>query len=425
MQMFTIRSIRKTCSWVNGIEAYLDAPTLDPGAPPRCFLTLSGWVAAAHEPIKEIWLTCVGKKLASAKVFPRPDVAKAYPGKKHVLGFELVVFPLSLGSSEPLKLMMETANGKRTAIFEVELQFADTEPTAAPTTDIQFAPIIALPRSGTTYFSQLLHTSDVVLGDDQYPYELRLAEHFANDWLVNVQPWAYTPPADRRPETIDPNFSTICNILRASVAPTNATPRGDGVKQVLEASRRYYLDKIIQLYRLAAPKPKGYVIAEKIGLGVELELLGGLGAPVRPMFLIRDPRDILLSMRSFNEKRAIYEFHEPRTKHFFEVVQLTSLDLLYLTRLYERWPGDKLLIRYDELISEPQKTLRRALAFLGTDPGAVDAASLVNQTPVIPGVHITSSSAQESIGRWKDELTPSEIAMANWHFEPFLQRFGF
>ena len=427
MPTFTVKSIRRTRSWVNGIEAHLDSPIVDAAARPTALLTLNGWVASADKRIEHIWLACRGKKIASAKVFARPDVQEAYSDRQHVVGFEICALPLVLGSDEPLKIAMEAAGGKRTTLFEVGLQFSPPAAVARPSatgTDAVFAPIIALPRSGTTFLSQLLHTSAAVLGDDVYPYELRFAEHFANEWFSHIQPWAYAAPADRAPTVVDPNFSTICNILRAGDAQPDAN--APGIERLLETSRRYYLDKIIELYRLAAPKPHGYVIAEKIGLGAELEVLAGLAGSLKPIFLIRDPRDVLLSMRGFNEKRGLYEFHEPRTKHFIEVVNYTSADLLHLTECYDRWQGDKLLIRYDELVSDPAGTLRKTLAYLGVARGlGADPARLAAATSGTPEVHVTSASPAESVGRWRTELTPSEITIADWHFQPFLQRFGF
>jgi hypothetical protein len=404
---------------------------VDAGAQPRSLLTLVGWVASEDKQIEHIWLACRGKKLASAKVFQRLDVQEAYADRQHVVGFEICALPLVLGSDEPLKIAMEVAGGKRTTLFEVGLQFADSVPDSASAVQapesgagVLFAPIVALPRSGTTFLSQLLHSSAAVLGDDLYPYELRFAEHFVNEWFSSIQPWAYAAPADRRSDVVDPNFSTICNILRAGDENPGANRRG--VERLFDAGRRHYLDKISELYRLAAPKPKGYVIAEKIGLGIELDLLAALADSVKPIFLIRDPRDVLLSMRSFNEKRGIYEFHEPRTKHFIEVVNHTSADLLHLTECLDRWKGDRLLIRYDELVADPAGILRKTLEYLRVPKGmGADPALLAAATSGSPDVHVTSASPTESVGRWRNELTPSEIAIADWHFQPFLQRFGF
>ena len=417
MQKFTVKTIRRACSWINGVNAHLDAPVIhsNPGA----LLTIAGWIVSRNEPIRQVWVNCVGRKIAEAKVFPRPDVREAHPGCQHVVGFEIAALPLGLGESEPLRVMVEAGSGKRTALFEIELDFAGAPvpPPAGPAAGIVFAPILALPRSGTTFLAQLLHSSDAVLGDDQYPYELRLAEQVANGWLIDAQPWAQAAPADQAPNVTGPNYATVCAILRSA----EQALAGRNELDLYEAARRHRLEQIARLYRLAAPKPNGFVISEKIGLGIELELIAQLGAPVKPIFIVRDPRDAILSMRRFNARRGVYEFHEPRTRHFNEVVFQTALDLLNFTRAYDRWHGEKLLVRYDELVADPQRIRREALAFVGADTRAAGG----NAASVIPDTHITSASPAESVGGWRSDLTPGEIAVANWYFAAFLQRFGF
>lgn len=419
MQKFTVKAIRRTCSWVNGITAHLDAPSAEEAAFQSTLLTVTGWIASRSDPIRQVWLNCVGRKIAGAKTFERLDVREALPDSQFVHGFEIAALPLGLGVSEPLRVMVECVSGKRTALFEIDLAYA-AQPAAAPSgaaAGVVFAPIVALPRSGTTYLSQLLHSTGALLGDDQYPYELRLAEQVANDWLSEVQPWMHAAPADRHAEVTGPNYATMCALLRTAEAAIAGRPALD----LHEAGRSYRLEQVARLYRLAASKPNGFVISEKIGLGVELELLAQLGAPVKPIFIVRDPRDAILSMRRFNENRGVYEFHEPRTKHFNDVVMQIALDLLHFTRAYERWEGDKLLVRYDDLVAEPQRTRAAVLAFIGIDP----AASTSIPANAIPDVHITSGSPSDSLGRWRSELTPGEIAVVNWYFSAFLRRFGY
>jgi len=418
MQTFTVAAVRKTRSWANGIEAHLDGPVADLKAAPRSLLTLVGWIVSSSEKISEILLACRGQRLAVAKWHRRTDVEEAYAGRTQVTGFEINAVPVVFWSDEPLKVVVEFESGRTTALFEIDLCYAD-EPAVAPLDggDLVLAPIVALPRSGTTYLAQLLHTSDAVLGDDQYPYELRFAEHFATEWFGSLQPWAHQAPADRGPQTVDPNFSTICSILGA--------PGSAPVEDLFNSTRTYYRDKITQLYRLAAPKPAGRVIVEKVGLGMALALIEALTGNVRPIFLVRDPRDSVLSMRSFNDKRGVYEFHEVRANNFAEVVYFTSLDLHHLVQRYDGWKGDKLLLRYDDLILQPAATLRKALEFIGADPAPAHQSSMAPGAAAVFESHITASSSRASVGRWKHELSPSEAAFANWHFRPFLERFDF
>src|SRR5215831_16379904 len=76
MKRFTIRSIRRTLSWINGVEAHVDEPMADSAGPPLVSLHASGWIASAFDPISEIFLACRGRNIVTAKLVPRPDVEK-------------------------------------------------------------------------------------------------------------------------------------------------------------------------------------------------------------------------------------------------------------------------------------------------------------------------------------------------------------
>jgi len=79
MQKFTVKAIRRTCSWINGITAHLDAPAAEDAAFQSILLTVNGWIASRNDPIRQIWLNCIGRKIAGAKIFQRPDVCEALP----------------------------------------------------------------------------------------------------------------------------------------------------------------------------------------------------------------------------------------------------------------------------------------------------------------------------------------------------------
>jgi hypothetical protein len=124
-------------------------------------------------------------------------------------------------------------------------------------------------------------------------------------------------------------------------------------------------------------------------------------------------------MRAFNAQRGVYEFHEQYVHNYSEMLFHTSFDLFHFVDLYDRQRGEKLLVRYEDLVERPQPTLGTILAYLGAD------AATSNPTSGIPSEHITAASVAASVGRWKSELSPTEIAHANWVLRAFLTRFGY
>jgi hypothetical protein len=416
MRRFTIEAIRRNLSWINGIEAHLDSPSTQDSA--HALLTASGWVASESEPIEEIFLACRGRKLETAKISARPDVEQAYPGSRHVVGFDINVLPIAFGEGEPLKIELKCAGGRQTTLFEIELAYVDRlMPVDA---GITFAPIVGLPRSGTTLLAELLHSSPLVLGSGEYPYENRLGLHLAVEWFDGLQPWSHVRRVDRSALTVDPNYATIRDILR--MGESDAATRAQ-LFELYRASRDECRGRIARLYRLAAPRPAGRLIVEKIGLSIGLGLLAELAGPIKPIFLIRDPRDVLVSMRAFNARRGVYEFHEQYANNYSEMLFHTSFDLFHLVDLYDRQRGDKLLVRYEDLVERPQATLGAILAYLGI--AAATAGSTSDSMSGIPSEHVTAASVGGSVGRWKSELSPSEAAHANWVLRAFLARFGY
>ena len=87
-----------------------------------------------------------------------------------------------------------------------------------------------------------------------------------------------------------------------------------------------------------------------------------------------------------------------------------------------------ILIRYEDLIMEPQPTLRRILDYLELDSsdatiaGILDRASAEN--PEMKQ-HLTSSDVSTSLGRWRSSLSPELHSVANAAFGDVLQQFGY
>ena len=418
MQTFVVKAITKTCSWVNGIDAHLDAPVVGPDIR-RVSLSLSGWIASRSEYLDRVWLAWRGNRIADAKISPRPDVGRVHPGRCEIVGFQIDALPLLFGEGEPLKIIVSTKSGRTTALFEISLEFAPGRERAADVEGITFVPIVAMARSGTTYLSHVLHGHNGVLGHVQYPYEARFGNHLAQEWFARAQPWSYEPLGSRTPRGVDQNLVA----LREIFAECDRNPeRARQLLNLAEDSARRCRDEIVQFYRMASTRGQGSIIVEKIGLGMELDLLSALFPRCKPIFLIRDPRDVLLSMRAFNEKRELYEFHEAHSKDLGALLFSMSANAFQLTHQFDSYAGDKLLVRYENLVRDPRATLRQIGDFIGIDASGLPE-SLFEQPA--QSVHTTASSRTESIGRWNAELTPSEAALADWFFNPFLTRFGY
>ena len=134
MSEFVIESIGKAVSWINGLQAHLDAPVESSHALPRQSLSLRGWVACSSSKIVSIRLVWFETQLANAKLYSRPDAEAALEGAFDVVGFRIDVVPLVLGDREPLRVVADTADGRTSTVFEIALRFSATadRPTTVP-----------------------------------------------------------------------------------------------------------------------------------------------------------------------------------------------------------------------------------------------------------------------------------------------------
>jgi Sulfotransferase family len=421
MRKFVIESVVKTRPWINGIQVHLDDPAAAMFASPHYGLSLRGWAVCAGEQIANISLGWYGKRIANAKMFARGDVEAACPGNRHVVGFCIDAVPAVLGESEPLKIILDTTDNRSTTVFEITLRFiADTQapPSDATTT---FAPIIASARSGATFLSQLLHAHEEVFRHREHPSEARFGIRLAEEWFENMQPCFYEPEGSRNGQSMDQNLLAALAVLDNEDAANCAW-----LSDYFATLRQQYRQRIMDLYKMLSTSraASASVIIEKLDLQWDLDLIGGLFERVRPVFIVRDPRDMLVSMRAFNAQSGRYEFHEAHGKDFGSLLPVMAGNLMHLACLYDRYPGEKLLISYEELAIEPAATLHRVLSFIGIDNSADTIAQLL-QTSAVQGGPTTTSSPASSIERWREALTLSEAQMTNWFFEPFLRRFGY
>lgn len=423
MYTFKIRSIEKPIAWINGMDSCLDFPLQASFEEERLNLGLIGWVSSRDAKIASIWLAWRGRKIADAKIFPRPDLEEIYIGCNNV-GFQIDVAPIALGTDEPLKIMVEVEGGRVTSLYNLYLDFTSAgeaqldDPVSDDVRDIAIAPIISIARSGTTYLSKLLHQHGMALGYDRYPYEAHIAEELAKRWFRDAQPTSCEPAWNRGGQDIDPTTHAILGLYNA-----HKSEQLDCItRHIRDAGRLHYI-KAVNYYRMLSPDSLSSVIVEKIGLSYELDLLKGLFRRVRPIFLLRDPRDILISMRKFNESRANYDFDEAHSKGFSGLVFKIGNGLRELAWRLDCCVDPKILVHYEDLVKDPQAALGRIHAHF-EENGELNLTKQSAESLEMHG-HATSLSPLSSVGRWRQELSRSEQEMANWYFQPFLARFGY
>ena len=103
-------------------------------------------------------------------------------------------------------------------------------------------------------------------------------------------------------------------------------------------------------------------------------------------------------------------------------------DIASLRREYHARADRALLVRYEELLLNPEHELKRILDYIGVDATLSTIRAMLRQAnkpdPLLQQ-HRTSRSERESIGRWKRDLSPELQEVVNAVFREHLEAFGY
>jgi FkbM family methyltransferase len=147
--------------------------------------------------------------------------------------------------------------------------------------------------------------------------------------------------------------------------------------------------------------------AEKAGVSSHVQSGGPLG--IRLLFLVRDPRDVLLSWGAFDQARGP---EVVASRPFTRTVEGAARgSRRFLTRAREGFH-----VRYEDAISDPDGVARSISEWLGTE---VTAPAEVDEK------HLTSENPAQSVGRWEREMDDETQALYARELGPLLSEFGY
>lgn len=149
--------------------------------------------------------------------------------------------------------------------------------------------------------------------------------------------------------------------------------------------------------------------------------------------LVRHGLDVVCSLRDLSERGHCYlsEIHEyvkmnPRPLEAFAQAWVDTS--LKIHAFVERHPDNSILVRYEDLVSNPQEQITQIMRFLGESiPDKYLETALQDETPQGFGDWKTfskSSVDEASVGRWK-ELSQNTIAVLSKVVNPTLSILGY
>ena len=240
--------------------------------------------------------------------------------------------------------------------------------------------VVALGRSGTTMLMRALAAHPQIIAFSQYPLELRVWTHVAHRG----------------------DASLVSGLL----AHEDRLAWPQGVLSRLRSVGHLTARDAMQIYDdLAeeAGKTSPHLAAEKYPPRLDLQEALRVVPRARAVLLVRDPRDVIASARRFDAKRGYRGFLE-RDGDGDDVLLEKYGDAYARLAQWRRALGAP-LVRYEDLVAEPDRTLDALFEALGLDHGAAIVEAARGGWDVKARRHRTASSAEESVGSWRGAVS--------------------
>jgi Sulfotransferase family len=396
-------------------------------------MEVRGWAIAADGPVAsvEIGLGARGSAVTAVPGEGRPDVASNFPDLPHAerSGFRRMVGVLENRAKFGLELHATLADGSRLPIGRIE---GERRPLSTGL-DRAIQPLMlnTIGRSGSTWLAWVLSCHPEVIGYRPMEFETRVATYWTSVFQALAQPQGYLSQlvttnleSDRRwwlgdGATGSPNIAD---------PPLEAWLGREAVEQI-GAMCQGRIEAFFRQAAAAQEKPGARYFLEKFLLEpVVLDLLKEMYGETREVILVRDFRDVATSVLSFNRKRGYKAFGREHVDSDSEYIRDVVLhQALGVQRRWEEQRDDAHLVRYEDLLTEPQETLKGTFEFVGIDASAqVVEETLERARSDSPSMdhHRTAKDPAATIGRWREDLSP-DLIEACAELDYVLEAFGY
>jgi Sulfotransferase family len=395
---------------------------------PTFALELRGWAVGAREPLTAVELLADGTVLETVPLdVERPRAAAAFgsPAGGRI-GFRALLNTLLLPPELELELRAVTAAGARVPMGAVRGRRA-TLPGGGGGS-LQPLLLTTLGRTGSMLLQRLLDAHPEVLVLRPHRYEQRVAGYWVEVLLALTNPSGYMRQLAPAGSLDEPRWWLGDEGPTAHLHPSEPLHRWlgrDAVMALAELCRA----RIDALYGEAAAEEGGHprYFAEKHTLR-SAALTAELYPEAREVFLVRDLRDMVASILAFNRKRGVRGFGEGAAAGEVDYVDRLAGWARALVRSFERRSARAHLVRYEDLVLEPEGTLRALLSYLGVDADAATVAamreSLATEMPEL-AEHGTAPDPAASVGRWRSDLSDDLKRACERSFGEALAGFGY
>lgn len=394
-------------------------------------LLVNGWVL--HRETEQLSIEAIsdGQPIASWQANrERPDVANWFSQTVNPFcGFEGVLstailtprFEVRIEAVGPnSRTLLGTIYGRRSAL------------AIGQESGIQPALVTTLGRTGSTLLMLLLGQHPKLIVHPPFPFETRVATYWASAFEGLSSPGSYLQSLAAGDES---SFWWTGHEEFPSETYVNQDPAAQWLGgRSIENLATFARHQVVGFYKASADfqakagtDPPRYFVEKQLPhqtlRGIKRELFPGL----REIFLVRDFRDMLVSILAFNRKRG----HQGFRRGLYEGDEYVADLGIAVEALLHGWRTSEnaLLIRYEDLVHQRRSTLHQILRFLELQATDAIVGEMIDKAETIEQAaqqqHRTSADSLSSIGRWRQELPADLRKSCNRTFAEALTAFGY
>ena len=374
---------------------------------------LSGWVVGLEEFVDSVKVRSVNGDLATLPTgVERYDVAEhldvGVAAERSGFGGTVGVVGAPFPDAE---LVLQACIGDvRVPFARIEIE---RERLGSPGTGLQPLAMVTLGRSGSMWLAQLLAEHPDIVVYRPFVTEPKLTRYWLDILRALGAPASYI-------EALGPRFGSDTWWLGHPELGWGPDVPDSDVRDWLEGDAvdaladlcRSRVDAFYSHVREVVDKPGARYFAEKVDPLFTASLLQELYADPLEVFLVRDPRDQLASMRAFN--RAGRGQFGPDTE---DVDVQGEWFAAHLNGLTTRWLARRehgaALLRYEDIVREPAGVLQRLFSVLGLDDDSALVEAMVRNARgrdrELQAGHATAASAEASMERWRSDFPDGEL----------------
>jgi hypothetical protein len=371
---------------------------------------IAGWVVGRHVPVVAIDIAYEGNSISQVPLESRsrPDIAAKFPNAPNaeLSGFFTQFNSLCLPPAFSFTLRAVLQDEARVNIAAFQGRRATLRSGFHPR--LQPLMVTSGGRSDSGLVVQLLGTHPQVAAYRPHEREPRVASY----WMGVLQ--ALANPASYHSQIRPPVAIGTDTWWLGVDGPVPRPVEDEPIENWMGRTSVEELAAICQAridatyLQIAAQQEQDAVyFVEKLGPSNGSSLITELYPAGREVILVHDFRDTVSSLFTNDGDNGIQAPARNRAKGE-EFVRRLRGPVLRLVRHWQQRSGDAHLVRYEDLILQPAKTLEAILRYLrlDTDPATIDAMVTALETMVMERTRSTGADPRESIGRWRRDLIP-------------------